>query len=111
MAGPDDRLSGRTGTLMYMAPEVYLKQPYNDKADVYSFSIIAYEVRLTAPLGDPEDAGSSPRADGTPASWLIVLMVPPPWLKVYPPMADVILGWCHPPPCTFVLKPVQVVPP
>lgn len=29
---------------MYMAPEVYLKQPYNDKADVYSFSIIAYEV-------------------------------------------------------------------
>ena len=44
MAAPEDRLSGRTGTLMYMAPEVYLKQPYNDKADVYSFSIIAYEL-------------------------------------------------------------------
>lgn len=44
VAGQEDRLSGRTGTLMYMAPEVWLKQPYNDKADVYSFSIIAYEL-------------------------------------------------------------------
>ena len=44
VAGPEDRLSGRTGTLMYMAPEVYLKQPYNDKADVFSFSIISYEL-------------------------------------------------------------------
>ena len=46
VAGPDDRLSGRTGTLMYMAPEVYLKQPYNDKADVFSFAVIAYEVSV-----------------------------------------------------------------
>ena len=37
-------MSGRTGTLMYMAPEVYLKQPYNDKADVFSFGIVVYEV-------------------------------------------------------------------
>ena len=27
-----------------MAPEVYMKRPYNDKADVYSFAIIAYEL-------------------------------------------------------------------
>ena len=44
MAGHDEQL-GRTGTLMYMAPEVYLKQPYNDKADVFSFAVVAYEVR------------------------------------------------------------------
>lgn len=44
VAGQGDRLSGRTGTLMYMAPEVWLKQPYNDKADVYSFAIISYEL-------------------------------------------------------------------
>ncbi|GAX81842.1 hypothetical protein CEUSTIGMA_g9270.t1 [Chlamydomonas eustigma] len=44
VAKEGERLSGRTGTLMYMAPEVYCKQPYNDKADVFSFSIIAYEV-------------------------------------------------------------------
>ncbi|GAX74900.1 hypothetical protein CEUSTIGMA_g2346.t1 [Chlamydomonas eustigma] len=44
VAGPDEQLSGRTGTLMYMAPEVYKEEPYNDKADVYSFSIIAYEL-------------------------------------------------------------------
>lgn len=38
------QLSGRTGTLMYMAPEVYLKQQYDDKADVFSFGVVAYEV-------------------------------------------------------------------
>ena len=37
-------LSGRTGTLVYMAPEVYLKQPYSTSADVYSFAIVAYQV-------------------------------------------------------------------
>ena len=91
VAGPDELLSGRTGTLMwvhrlllcgegrggsnlsrpphclrarmytmqyaelytpcspctacrYMAPEVYKEEAYNDKADVFSFSIIAYEL-------------------------------------------------------------------
>ena len=60
------KLTGRLGTLMYMvslnprpsrytltvtlpsplpqAPEVYMKKTYNDKADVYSFAIIAYEL-------------------------------------------------------------------
>lgn len=37
-------LSGRTGTLMYMAPEVYRQEPYNEKADVFSYAIIAYEI-------------------------------------------------------------------
>ena len=29
---------------MYMAPEVYRKQPYNEKEDIFSFGIIAYEL-------------------------------------------------------------------
>ena len=29
---------------MYMAPEVLLCQPYNEKADVFSFALIMYEV-------------------------------------------------------------------
>jgi len=43
---PDDvfRLSGKTGSLMYMAPEVLKCEDYNDKADVYSFAIVMYEV-------------------------------------------------------------------
>jgi len=38
------RLSGKTGSLMYMAPEVLKCEPYNEKADVYSFAIVMYEV-------------------------------------------------------------------
>ena len=43
-------LSGRTGSLMYMAPEVLHCQPYNEKADVFSFALIMYEVRLPCPV-------------------------------------------------------------
>eukprot|EP00210_Caulerpa_lentillifera_P003494 g3334.t1 len=38
------KLSGRTGSMMYMAPEVFGFLPYNEKADVFSFGIIMYEV-------------------------------------------------------------------
>ena len=30
---------------MYMAPEVFRAEPYNEKADVFSFGIMLYEVR------------------------------------------------------------------
>ena len=38
------RMSGETGSLRYMAPEVADNQPYNHKADVYSFGIILWEM-------------------------------------------------------------------
>ncbi|GFH11464.1 protein kinase domain-containing protein, partial [Haematococcus lacustris] len=38
------RLSGRTGTLVFMAPEVFKSENYNDKADVFSFAVVLYEV-------------------------------------------------------------------
>jgi serine/threonine protein kinase len=45
---PDDndtfKMTGRIGTLRYMAPEVALKAPYNLKADVYSWSIVLWEM-------------------------------------------------------------------
>lgn len=66
---PDDRvgnglyrLTGNTGSLRYMAPEVALNQAYNIKADTYSFAIVfwqlcsltvpyaAYDVRMHADL-------------------------------------------------------------
>jgi serine/threonine protein kinase len=38
------KMTGRIGTLRYMAPEVALKEPYNLKADVYSWSVILWEM-------------------------------------------------------------------
>lgn len=38
------RMSGKVGTIRYMAPEVVLHQPYNVSADVYSWAMVAYEI-------------------------------------------------------------------
>lgn len=38
------KLSGETGTLRYMAPEVYLSQDYDLKVDVYSFGLLMYYI-------------------------------------------------------------------
>lgn len=38
------RLTGLTGNARYMAPEVALKQPYNEKCDVYSFALIMWQI-------------------------------------------------------------------
>ncbi|GLI66063.1 hypothetical protein VaNZ11_009782 [Volvox africanus] len=37
-------LTGKAGSLMYMAPEVFRNQPYNEKSDVFSFGVLAYEL-------------------------------------------------------------------
>lgn len=37
-------MSGLTGSLRYMAPEVALRQPYNEKADVFSFAILLWQM-------------------------------------------------------------------
>jgi len=41
---PRYRMTGNTGTTRYMAPEVALELPYNQSVDVYSFSIILWEM-------------------------------------------------------------------
>jgi len=38
------KLSGHTGSLAYMAPEVALGTPYNETCDVYSFSILLWQM-------------------------------------------------------------------
>ena len=48
----DDRLSycdyynltANVGSIPYMAPEVVLGNPYNEKCDVFSFGILLYEI-------------------------------------------------------------------
>jgi serine/threonine protein kinase len=45
-------LTGLTGAIRYMAPEVGLRNPYNFKADVYSWSqLMWYILELEPPLG------------------------------------------------------------
>eukprot|EP00775_Hariotina_reticulata_P010792 gene10792-10949_t len=38
------QLTARTGSLVYMAPEVFMGKPYDEKADVFSFGIMLYEL-------------------------------------------------------------------
>eukprot|EP01025_Chloroclados_australasicus_P062356 TRINITY_DN818_c0_g2_i3.p2 TRINITY_DN818_c0_g2~~TRINITY_DN818_c0_g2_i3.p2 ORF type:complete len:356 (-),score=28.79 TRINITY_DN818_c0_g2_i3:2257-3324(-) len=38
------KLSGLTGSYLYMAPEVFMNRPYNEKVDVFSFGVIAFEL-------------------------------------------------------------------
>lgn len=37
-------MTGQTGSSLFMAPENFLRKPYNDKVDIFSFSIIMLEV-------------------------------------------------------------------
>eukprot|EP01041_Mallomonas_annulata_P002240 gene2240-4355_t len=37
-------MTGATGSLRYMAPEVILARPYNEKVDIYSYGIIMWEI-------------------------------------------------------------------
>jgi len=46
-------LSGRTGSLRYMAPEVAKEKPYNTSVDVYSFAILLWQIcSLEIPFED-----------------------------------------------------------
>ena len=38
------KLTSKSGSRRYMAPEVAFSSPYNEKADVYSFGIVLYQV-------------------------------------------------------------------
>lgn len=38
------KLTGDTGSLRYMAPEVALEKPYNETVDVFSFAVLLYQI-------------------------------------------------------------------
>jgi len=40
----DLNMTGRTGSLLYMAPEVWNSEPYSKAVDVYSFAMIMFEL-------------------------------------------------------------------
>lgn len=41
---PNSQMSGQAGSKRFMAPEVCQGLPYNEKVDVYSFSIVLWEL-------------------------------------------------------------------
>ena len=44
------KMSGNTGSLRYMAPEVVLSKPYTEKVDIYSFGILLWEMASDRPM-------------------------------------------------------------
>lgn len=59
------KMTGLTGTRQYMAPEVSLQKPYNEKVDVYSFAILLWQM-IT---------GEQPYSDMTPDEHTQLAMV------------------------------------
>jgi serine/threonine protein kinase len=50
-------MTGHTGSIRYMAPEVVLNMPYSEKADVYSFAILIWTIaRNKVPFRDLDRA-------------------------------------------------------
>lgn len=51
LVGGTYQMSGKTGSLRYMAPEVAMEQPYNETVDVYSLAIMAWQIfAMTTPF-------------------------------------------------------------
>jgi serine/threonine protein kinase len=42
-------LTANVGSIPYMAPEVALGRPYNEKCDIFSFGILLYEIMSLRP--------------------------------------------------------------
>eukprot|EP00978_Attheya_sp_CCMP212_P021597 scaffold63355_cov58-Attheya_sp.AAC.3 len=74
-------LTGNTGSLRYMAPEVALGHPYNNKVDSYSFGILFWQIcALALPYAGYDvdmhadlvvDQGYRPRLDDSwPSPWM-----------------------------------------
>lgn len=64
------KMTGNVGTCHWMAPEVWSGKQYDDKADVYSFSIVVYEiVCLSVPFEnlEPQEAVKSTAKGMRPA--------------------------------------------
>lgn len=57
------RLTGETGSYRYMAPEVFRHEPYNSRVDVYSFSMIVFQLfEFVPPFADLDPVEAARRA-------------------------------------------------
>eukprot|EP00892_Ulva_mutabilis_P001690 jgi/Ulvmu1/11521/UM078_0010.1 len=70
--GDSFRMTGGTGTYVYMAPEICRHKPYNAKADVYSLAMVMYEMLAgRRPFGalDPAIAAQRAATDELRPDW------------------------------------------
>ena len=74
--GTTFKLAGNTGTSRYMAVEVIRKDPYNLKADVFSFSILLWEIMA---LVKPYDGLLGPQVKETVSLFGERLSIPRSW--------------------------------
>lgn len=66
------KLTGETGSYRYMAPEVFRHEPYNNKVDVYGFSMICYQLFEGMPpfwTLDPVEAARQASIDNKRPTW------------------------------------------
>lgn len=71
-AAPTYRLTGEKGSYRFMAPEVYRHEQYNNKVDVYSFAMIAYQLFEGVPpfyMLDPIEAARAAAYEHRRPKW------------------------------------------
>ena len=84
LSANDAQMTGNVGTPLYMAPEVFDGEQYDEKVDVYSYGMLVYElISLHRPFYDVADldkggyvrlgqlvrSGRRPTLDGVPPEW------------------------------------------
>ena len=65
-------MKGEAGPYRYMAPEIYRRQDYTEKVDVYSFSMICYHLFEGHPMLpdlSPAEAARQVANGGTQPIW------------------------------------------
>lgn len=78
-------MTGYTGSLRYMAPEVVQYQPYNEKVDIYSFGIIMWQVATAI----------TPFSDMDPSDFVTKVVTQgyrPPLMRIPNSLADIIVS-------------------
>ena len=74
------KLTGETGSLRYMAPEVALYWPYTHRSEVFSFALVLWEV--TRPGPSPTARPLPPSSRRSPPLPHLCLIRAPWWVDV-----------------------------
>ena len=81
-SGTAYKMTGNTGTLAYMAPEVALRKQYNEKVDVYSFAVLLWQML----------SGENPHPNLTREEHMQQVVIDGERLTVFPIMARAPIG-------------------
>ena len=88
-------LTGQTGSARYMAPEVHRGEQYNQKVDVYSFGIVAWEMFTRSRAYERTYMSSEQIAAAVAGEQALRPKVPPHWPQA---LAELVTSCWHPDP-------------